>query len=487
MHLVKSKINKLNIIILVLIVMAIFSGCSLSNTTKKTDEKQLVTQPEPNKEETVEVTQNSTAIDLMPFYEEVKNLEGQAALAFFESLSSKGLSDNDILEFFINLPLSDANKDIVALYERDNFESYMSSYPSGEAHEGFNWTKGSGTHITGSFSELELKLPFTDYVKLAEGPVGDPQRTYRIGVAIHGFDQPWNVGLADSAQWEADRHSNIEIDVKDAQWDNDRMADIIDSFVLQKVDGILTWPMVESETTIMPVQRAIEANIPVVSVDRMTGFEETTSRVTGNFPANGAQSGMYLVWKLAQEGNLKANVVLLRKPLGSTADANRTGHFLKVLSYFPEINILKTYHDSDNTAEAFANMQLALTEFTEIDVVFGTGDHQAIAAYDAAKNGDRLNSRQNGKKMIFLSIDDSKTAITSVKNGEFELNTPYTPFVADIGVRALVNIILDSHSIPHNIITPNIPMVTQNGDTIFGLKTQTPDQWFDYTFGPPVQ
>jgi len=40
---------------------------------------------------------------------------------------------------------------------------------------------------------------------------------------------------------------------------------------------------------------------------------------------------------------------------------------------------------------------------------------------------------------------------------------------------------------PHDVITPNIPMVTQKGDTIFGLVTQTPDQWYAYTFGPPMK
>ena len=196
---------------------------------------------------------------------------------------------------------------------------------------------------------------------------------------------------------------------------------------------------------------------------------------------------MYLIWKLAHEGDVKANVVLLRKPLGSTADANRTGHFLKVLSYFPDINILKSYHDQDNTAEALANMQLALNEFPEIDVVFGTGDHETIAAYDAVNEKNRLNSRNSGKKIIFLSIDDSKTAINNVKEGKFEVNTPYTPFIADIGMRTLIKIITKDGDIPHNIITPNIPMVTKDGATIFGLKTQTPDQWYEYTFGASVK
>lgn len=484
----KFKLHSLGRIIVVLFVINILSGCSPSNNVKTNNETEQNIKSD-SKSQTVSAgtDTNQKAIDLTPLYEQVKNLKGQDALKFFKSLPSRGLSDSDILEFFINLPLSDANEGIANIYKEEKFETYMSTYPTGKPYDNYKWINGSGTKIKGAFSGLDLKLPFSDYVNLKSGPVGDPNKKYRIGVAIHGFDQPWNVSLADAAKWETDRHPNVEVDVKDAQWDNERMADIIDSFVLQKVDGILTWPMVESETTIAPVKRATEAGIPVVSVDRMTGLEQTTSRVTGNFPANGAQCGMYLIWKLAQEGNLNANIVLLRKPLGSTADANRTGHFLKVLSYFPEINILKSYHDVDNTAEALANMQLALSEFSSIDVVFGTGDHEAIAAYDAVKGANRINSRKDGKKMIFLSIDDSKKAITSVKSGMFEVNTPYTPLISDIGIRTLINIITKNGAMPHDIITPNIPMVTKGGDTIFGLKTQTPDQWYEYTFGAPVK
>jgi ribose transport system substrate-binding protein len=178
-------------------------------------------------------------------------------------------------------------------------------------------------------------------------------------------------------------------------------------------------------------------------------------------------------------------MVMLRKPLGSTADAVRTGHMLKVLSYFPGIEILKSYHDTDNREEAYANAQAALQAYPDIDVFFGTGDHEALAAWEATKLAGRLDSRPGGKKVIFLSIDDSKEALTHVEKGNFEVNTPYTPLISDIGMRVLLNAVTGKE-MPHDVITPNIPMVTPKGEKIFGLKTQTPDEWWEYTFGPPL-
>lgn len=418
-------------------------------------------------------------------YKQVAKLQGTAALRFFRSLPAKGVKGPAVIDFFIGLPISKANKQIYDLFNKEGFQRYLDSYPSGTPYKFFKWRQGSGTKITGPFSKQSLKLPFTSYVPMKAGPIGDPGKTYNIGVTFHGFDHPWLINWADAEKWEAARHSNVKVTVLDAEYDNNKQASQVDTFISQKVDGILIWPMVEAPTG-PPAQRAMAAGIPVVSVDRLTGYKDVSSRITGNFPANGAQVGMYLIYKLAKEGSLNAKMVMLRKPLGSTADAVRTGHMLKVLSYFPGIEILKSYHDTDNREEAYSNAQTALQAFPQIDVFFGTGDHEALAAYEATKLAKRLNSRPGGKKIIFLSIDDSKEALSHVKKGEFEVNTPYTPLISDIGMRVLLNIVAGK-KMPHDIITPNIPMVTTKGDIIFGLKTQRPAQWWEYTFGPPLK
>lgn len=427
--------------------------------------------------------QSSTSEEFQALYDEVSGLQGEDALAFFESLPEQGVTGQDVIRFFIDLPISNANSQIAELFEEEAFERYMAGYPRGEPYEGFEWEKGMGTQISGPFSELDLKLPFTDYVPLPEGDVGDGEEL-NIGVTFHGFSHPWLINWADAAQWQADQHPNVDATVLDAEFDNNTMASHIDTFISRGVDGILVWPMVEAPTG-PPVQRAEEAGIPVVSVDRLAGYEQITSRVTGNFPANGAQAGMALIHTLASEGDLSAKMVMLRKPLGSTADAVRTGHMLKVLSYFPEIEILQSYHDTDSREEAFANAEAALQAHPEIDVFFGTGDHQALAAWEAAQIADRVNSREGGEKIIFLSIDDSKEALSHVEEGNFEVNTPYTPLIADIGMRVLLRI-LAGEEMPQDIITPDIPMVTPEGEEIFGLDTQAPDEWSEYTFGPPL-
>jgi len=424
-------------------------------------------------------------MDFTPLYEELSKLEGEEALEFFESLPSRGVTGSDVIKFFIDLPISQANNQIYEIFEKDGLAFYLDKYPKGEFYKGFQWEIGMGTVIEGPMSKETLKIPFTDYIPIDEGPVGDPNKTYKFGFSMHGFNMPWLLDMADAALWEASRHPNVELTVLDAEFDNAKMATHFDTFIAQKMDGILVWPMVEAPTG-PPARRAIEAGIPVVSVDRMTGYEGVSARITGNFPANGAQQGMFLIWKLKQEGNLNANMIMLRKPLGSTADSIRTGHLLKVLSYFPSIKVLRSYFDSDSREEAFLNAQVALQAYDNIDVFYGVGDQEILAAIEAVKMANRMYSREGGKKMIFLAIDDSKECIQNVKKGYFGVDTPYTPFLSDIGIRVLINL-ATGVEMPHEIITPDIPMITANGDEIFGLQTQTPDEWWQYTYGPPIE
>jgi ribose transport system substrate-binding protein len=419
-------------------------------------------------------------------YAEMATLSGDAALQYFNSLKGKGLSGEQILDFFINLPISQANKQVYDLYVKEGFSMYVDTLPPVNFYGNYVWNKGSGATITGPYSKLQLKLPFSDYVPLPEGPIGsDPNKRYKVGVVFHGFDHSWLINWADAAAWEASRHSNVDVTVLDAEYDNQKMASIIDQFIAEDVDGILVWPM-EVAPTGPPVQRAVAAGIPTVTSDRLSGFEGTTSRVFGGFPSNGAQLGMYLVWKLAQEGSFNAKMVMLRKPLGSSADGVRTGHFLKVLSYFPGIEILGSYHDVDSKEIAFKNAESALQTYQDLDIFFGTGDHEALAAIEAIQMARRMNSRAGGKKIIVISPDDSKETMVQIRNGFMDTDVPYTPLQSDISMRVLLKI-LAGENVGHDVTVPNIIMVTKDGGEIFGLKTQTPDDWFEYTFGPPIK
>jgi len=408
----------------------------------------------------------------------IKTLQDMAFVEYVKSLELKGQT---ALNFWKNIPVSKANKQVYRMFRKEAFAIYMNKYPrpKGNVPE---FKVGMGTDITGPMSKQKLKLPFTNYFPLEKGPVGDPQKIYRIGYTIHGFTHPWLLNNADSVMWEANRHSNVRLTILDPEFDNQKQIQQIDAWIDDGLDGIMIWPMQEAPTG-PPVQRALAAGIPCVSIDRMVGTSKINARVTGNFPANGTQQGLYLVHKLLQENNqIKGRILLIRKPLGSTADAMRTGHFLKIISYFPELEIIGSFHNSSNRQDSFRQVSDALTKHDEMDVVFCTGAEQGMGAVQAIDAANRWDSRPGKKRIIVLSNDDLFESLTAISNGKMAMTAPYTPLLGALGVRVLLKLAA-GENVPQDVITPDLPMVTKRSETVFGIETVGIDKWIPYTYG----
>jgi len=411
-------------------------------------------------------------------WQKLKTLQGLAFVEYVQSLDLKG---QDALDFWKNIPVSKANPQVYRTFRKEAFAIYMNKYPRprGDVPE---FKVGMGTDITGPMSNQKLKLPFTNYFPLGKGPIGDPNKTYRIGYTIHGFGHPWLLNNADSAMWEANRHANVQLTVLDPEFDNQKQVAQIDAWVTDGLDGIMIWPMQEAPTG-PPVERAIVAGIPSVSIDRMVGTNKINTRVTGNFPANGTQQGMYLVHRLLEEsGKIEGTVLMIRKPLGSTADAMRTGHFLKVISYFPGLKIVGSFHNSSNRQDSFEQVSEALKNHAALDIVFCTGAEQGMGAVQAIDAAKRWDSRAGNRRIIVLSNDDLFESLVAIRNGKMAMTAPYTPLLGALGVRILLRLVA-GQNVPQDIITPDLPMVTKKGETVFGIETVSFDKWIPYTYG----
>ncbi len=422
--------------------------------------------------------------------------KGAAALALAASLSlampssaqAEEKSVHDVLNGLISTYAGAArdgmtNGSVEALFEKDGFRDYLDAYPVGDLAGGFVWKPGMGATFTGPFSELEIKAPFTDYIPLPEGPVLDPDKTYRIGFVFHGFNHPWLISLADTAAWQAARHPNLELEVIDAEFDDNRMGQVIDTWVAQQYDGIVLWPAREAPMG-PPVDRAVAAGIPVVSLDRRTSSENISSEVLGNFYANGLQQGLYL--KEISDGG---NIIFNRKDLGSTADSIRTGAFLEVIGSEPGYEVTGNYHTKSQRTLAFQATADALQAHDDIAVVYNTGGEEAMGALDAIREAKRLNSAPGGKKIVILANDDSKEVLKEVADGNVDMVAPYTPLIGDVGIRAVIQHIGAKEgrndAPPKLIMTPNLPMITAKPMVIEGVATVTPDKWL-YGYGPAV-
>ncbi len=376
------------------------------------------------------------------------------------------------------------NKDLGKFFKKDGFRDYLDAYPVTSLTGGFEWKPGMGREFIGPLSGLPIKAPFSDYVPLPEGPVLDSSKTYRIGFVYHWGFHPWLISLADTAVYEANLHSNVEIEVLDAEGDDNKMGQMIDDFIAKKMDAIVMWPAREAPMG-PPVDRAEAAGIPVVSLDRRTSSTNISSEVLGNFYANGLQQGLYLNHVAGGEGN----IVMNRKPLGSTADAMRSGAFMEAIGNKNYI-IQESMHTNSSRKAAFEATQDALQAHDDVGVIFNTGGEEALGALDAVLEANRLNSAPGGGKIIILVNDDSKETVNEVRKGNMDVVVPYTPLLGGIGVRTAILHIGAKEGLnakpPKQVVTPNLPMITKEKMTIAGITTITPDEW-PYAYGPEAE
>lgn len=407
---------------------------------------------------------------------------GLSSAVFAESDIGIHTHLNNLIKEYSQASETMQNSEISDFYARQGFRDYLRDYPVDELADDFVWEVGMGEEYEGPISGLPIKALFSDYLPVPEGPVLDHDKQYRIGFAYHGANHPWLVSLADTAAHQASLHPNVDLEVIDAEFDDNQMGQVIDNWIAQQYDAIVLWPAREAPMG-PPVDRAERAGIPVVSLDRRTASTQISSEVLGNFYANGLQQGLYLNHVTGGEGNM----ILNRKPLGSTADSIRTGAFLEAIGDH-DYTILDSFHTDSQRSVAFDTTRNALQAHDDVGIVFNTGADEGLGALDAVREADRLHSAPGGEKIIFLLNDDSREALDEVRQGNVDMVAPYTPLLGDIGVRVAIRHIaynegLDDTQPPQQILTPNLPMITQEKMVIEGIETITPDEW-PYAFGP---
>ena len=180
-------------------------------------------------------------------------------------------------------------------------------------------------------------------------------------------------------------------------------------------------------------------------------------------------------------------MVMLRKPLGSTADAVRTGPHAQGAELLP-----RTSRSSSRTTTPTAAKRRSPTPRRRCRRTRTSTCSSAPATTRRSPRGrrprlaSRLHSRPGGKKIDLP--EHRRLQGGADPRQERRLRGQHALHAADLRHRhaGAARHRRPSKKMPQDVITPNIPMVTPKGEKIFGLKTQTPDDWWAYTFGPPL-
>lgn len=217
--------------------------------------------------------------------------------------------------------------------------------------------------------------------------------SYIIGVSQCSDDE-WRSQMNNEMNREALFYPGIKIDIRSAGDNNERQISDINYFIEKGVDIIVVSPN-EADAITPVIEKAYDAGIPVVLVDRKINSDKYTAYIGADNYEAGAKIGHYICNRL----NGKGNIAELTGLHGSTPADERHKGLMSALKEYPDIHIVATADAGWFKESAEAAFDSILGQNRNIDLVFAHNDRMAMGAYEAAKR------KGLEKDILFVGVD----------------------------------------------------------------------------------
>ncbi|MEI6387708.1 MAG: substrate-binding domain-containing protein, partial [Spirochaetota bacterium] len=181
----------------------------------------------------------------------------------------------------------------------------------------------------------------------------------------------------------------------------------IESFVAQKVDGILISPMT-TDSLVPAIEAAVKAGIPVATVDRKANTNVVLIHVGADNVEGGRAAARYIVDKLKNKGG----VIELEGTPGSSAAVDRKKGFDEVMKK-SGVKILVSQTAEFDRAKGQSVMENLMQVYPKFDAVFGANDEMIIGAIEAM-SGANIDL----KTKVTIGFDATTDALAYMAEGK---------------------------------------------------------------------
>jgi len=267
---------------------------------------------------------------------------------------------------------------------------------------------------------------------LANGaPADSKQDKLVIGVTFmslrHPFFQEMKVAMEDKA-----KEIDVVLRLTDGDFDAGIQSNQVDDFIQQKVDGIIINPT-DSKALGPSVRKAIEAGIPVVSVDvAVEGVDIVTHVASDNF-RGGEIAGGLMIGALQQRG-IDMGTVIIVDHAGVSSTQERNAGFREVMSKgLPNITI-EEFDAVGQRDKGMVVAEDAMQRFGDDLVgIFGVNDDTSLGALSAVERADKLD------QISIVGYDAGDESRAAIEEGKIVGNTIQFPSL--MGTMAMQNLV----------------------------------------------
>lgn len=194
------------------------------------------------------------------------------------------------------------------------------------------------------------------------------------------------------------------------EWDYTKQTPIVDSLIAEKVDAIIIAPN-DAKAMVAPLKKAMNANIPVFTVDTNVSDE---SAYIANVTSDNIQGGKLGADTLAKQIGEKGKVLVMNTKPGITTTDDRQKGFLEQIKKYPNIQVVATEYCDDQATVAAKKTQDILLANPDLSGVFAAN----VVSGAGVAQGLRVKNVQDKVKLV--SYDAGPEQVKSLKAGELQ-------------------------------------------------------------------
>ncbi|WP_440866606.1 ribose ABC transporter substrate-binding protein RbsB [Symbiopectobacterium purcellii] len=249
-----------------------------------------------------------------------------------------------------------------------------------------------------------------------------------IALVVSTLNNPFFVSLKDGAQKEADK-LGYDLVVLDSQNNPAKELSNVQDLTVRGTKLLLINPT-DSDAVGNAVKLANQANIPVITLDRVAGSGAVVSHVASDNAFGGKVAGDFIAKKLG-EG---AKVIQLEGIAGTSAARERGAGFMKSAEKNKFVMLASQPADFDRT-KGLNVMQNLLTAHPDVKAVFAQNDEMALGALRALQTAGKTD-------VMVVGFDGTQDGVKAVEGGKLAATVAQRPEkIGEIGVQTADKVI----------------------------------------------
>lgn len=243
-----------------------------------------------------------------------------------------------------------------------------------------------------------------------------------IALVVSTLNNPFFVSLKDGAQKEADK-LGYNLVVLDSQNNPAKELANVQDLTVRGAKLLLINPT-DSDAVGNAVKMANQANIPVITLDRVANQGTVVSHIASDNVAGGKMAGDFIAEKLGDG----AKVIELQGIAGASAARERGEGFKQAVAAH-KFNVLASQPADFDRTKGLNVMQNLLTAHPDVQAVFAQNDEMALGALRALQTAGK-------NDVLVVGFDGTDDGVKAVEGGK--LGATVAQMADQIGVIGVV-------------------------------------------------